>query len=118
MANRSVNDSGLTPLVWALIGAAVIVAAPSSAASESDRLVPFLPSASDHLGRQGFVRVMNHSDEAGDVMIVAIDDEGASYGPLTLAMEAGETVHFNSGDLEDGNVRKGLTGSTGGGQSR
>ncbi|MCY4565486.1 MAG: hypothetical protein OXE40_13550, partial [Gammaproteobacteria bacterium] len=30
-----------------------------------------------------------------------------------LAIDAGETVHFNSGDLEDGNTEKGLTGSTG-----
>ena len=41
------------------------------------------------------------------------DDEGTEYGPLTLALGAGEVRHFNSGDLERGNPAKGLTGATG-----
>lgn len=73
--------------------------------------VPLFPSASDPQGRQGFVRVINHSDEAGEVGIVATDDTGMSSDPLTLAMAAGETVHFNSDDLEMGNAGKGLSGS-------
>ena len=103
-------------MVCAFVAVVVTVPAPTVAAAEFAHMVPFLPSASDDLGRQGFVRVINHSDEPGDVIIEAIDDEGASYGPLTLAMEAGETVHFNSLDLEDGNVDKELGGSTGAGQ--
>ena len=79
-------------------------------------MVPFFPSASNDRGRQGFVRVMNRSNMPGDVVITAIDDEGESYGPLNLALEAGETAHFNSGDLEDGNAGKGLTGRAGAGQ--
>ena len=43
-------------------------------------LVALVPSASDPLDRQGFVRVINHSSEAGEVRIDAIDDEGESYG--------------------------------------
>ena len=58
------------------------------------------PSASDPLGRQGFVRVVNRSDEAGDVYIDAFDNTGVDYEPLTLTVGAGETVHFNSDDLE------------------
>ena len=72
--------------------------------SESGKSIPFFPSASDALGRQGFVRVINRSDEPGEVTIEAIDDAGASYEPLTLAIDAYETVHFNSDDLEDGNA--------------
>ena len=45
--------------------------------------------------------------------ITAFDDEGESYGPLTLSLAAHETAHFNSDDLEHGNPAKGLTGGTG-----
>ena len=73
-------------------------------------------SASDALGRQGFVRVINHSDEGGEVSIVAIDDAGMHYAPMVLALDAGRTVHFNSTDLEAGNPEKGLSGAVGEGE--
>ena len=76
-------------------------------------LLPLFPSASDPLGRQGFVRVINRSAEAGQVSIEADDDSDTDYGAVTLAIGGGETVHFNSDDLEQGNVSKGLSGSTG-----
>ena len=63
--------------------------------------------------RYGFVRIVNESDEARDVVVRAFDDAGTEYGPVTLAIGAGEVRHFNSRDLETGNVAKGLTGSTG-----
>ena len=44
------------------------------------------------------------------------NDEGASYGPLTLSIGGGETLRFNSNDLEDGNADKGLSGGTGPGK--
>ena len=78
-------------------------------------LVPLFPSASDPLQRQGFVRVINRSDQAGEVSITAFDDSEVDYDSLTLAVGAGETVHFNSHDLETGNAAKGLTGGTGAG---
>ena len=77
--------------------------------------VPFMPDASDTLGRQGFVRVINHSTEPGDVRIDAVDDEGQSHGPVMLAIDAGEAVHFNSDDLESGNAAKGLPDGVGSG---
>ena len=83
---------------------------------ERTHTIPFLPSASDELGRIGVARVINHSDEAGEVRIDAIDDEGESYGPVMLAVDAGEAVHFNSDDLENGNAAKGLSGDAGPGQ--
>ena len=78
--------------------------------------VPFLASASNSLGRQSFVRIINYSDEAGEVRIDAFDDEGLPYGSSILGIGADETVHINSDDLEAGNAEKGLDGATGPGQ--
>ena len=75
-------------------------------------VVWFLPSASDP-AREGFVRVVNHSDEAGEVTVTATDDDGRSYTPLTLALGARRVAHFNSRDLESGSPAKGLAGGTG-----
>ena len=49
----------------------------------------------------------------GTISIHAIDDGGAKYGPVDIGIDAGETLHVNSDDLEDGNAAKGLVGSTG-----
>ena len=80
--------------------------------------VPLFLPAFDPLGRQSFARIVNHSDEDGAVRIDAFDDEGSPYGTLTLSIDANETVHINSDDLEDGNVAKGLDGATGPGEGR
>ena len=74
--------------------------------------VPLFTSASS-TGVQSFVRIINHSGDAGTVAIEAIDDDGSSYGPLDLAIKAGEAVHLDAGDLEDGDTGKGLSRSTG-----
>ena len=79
-------------------------------------MVPLLPSASDTSGREGFVRVANHSGEAAEVRIEAFDDTVWEYEPVTLAVGADEVASFNSDDLEQGNEAKGLTGSTGAGE--
>ena len=76
--------------------------------------VLMFPSAADPL-RQGFVRVINRSHRAGEVRILAVDDSGRPFDPLTLAIDGLETVHFNSNDLEIGHPDKGLAGSTGAG---
>ncbi len=76
--------------------------------------VSTFPAAS-HATQQGFVRVINHGDRDGEIEIEAADDEGAMYGPVTLAIGAGQTVHFNSDDLERGNADKGLSGGVGAG---
>ena len=72
----------------------------------------YLPPASDTL-RQGFVRVLNHSDIAGEASIAATDDAGVAHEPLTLALGPRAATHFHTGDLESGNTAKGLTGATG-----
>ena len=78
-------------------------------------LVALLPRASDPV-REGFVRVINHAAEAGEVTIEAVDDTGMRLGPVTLSLDAGATAHFNSGDLEDGNAAKGLPAGVGSGE--
>ena len=78
--------------------------------------VPLFPPSSDPYGRQGFARVVNRSDAAGEVRIEAFDHTPWTYAALTLSVGARQTRHFNSEDLELGNPGKGLAGSTGAGQ--
>ena len=74
--------------------------------------VPMFPAASSAGNPlpQGFVRVINHSNEAGSIGIEAVDETGERRGPATLAIEAGQALHFNAEDLEQGNSAKGLRG--------
>ena len=70
-------------------------------------------------GRQGFIRIINHSDAPGMVEIVGIDDAGGEYhGPVELEIGQRQTVHLNSEDLENGNTGKGLSGGLGAGEPR
>ena len=78
--------------------------------------VPLFLSAADPEGRQGFVRVVNSGDLDATVQIDARDDSGFSYEGLELTVPAGGARHFNSHDLETGNIEKGLSGSTGTGE--
>lgn len=78
--------------------------------------VPLFLSAAERELREGFVRVRNRSSVAGEVAIHAVDDGGARAGPVTLALAAGQTRHFNSTDLEVGAAGKGLSGTVGEGQ--
>ena len=77
--------------------------------------LPLLPSASDAL-HESVVRIVNHSADAGEVAIIAIDDAGYVYGPVTLTVEGQEAVHLSSTDLEQGNATKGLSAGVGTGQ--
>ena len=77
--------------------------------------IPLLTPASNPV-LQGFVRVLNHSDEARTVRIVAIDDHGMRHGPVLLTVGARQGIHFNSSDLEGGNPAKGLSDGLGPGQ--
>ena len=78
------------------------------------QVVALFPSAASPV-YQGFVRVINHAPRAGRVVLHATDDEGRRSEPLTFALGPGETVHFNSQDLEYGNRVKGLSGRAGAG---
>ena len=74
--------------------------------------LPLFLSASDP-EREGFARIINHSDEPGVVHIVGIDDTGSESGPVTVTLAAGAGVHFNSRDVEEGDPEKGLSGALG-----
>ena len=65
---------------------------------------------------QAFARVVNRAARAGEVRIAAIDAMGRRYGPATLRIDARQTAHFNSADLELGNAAKGLVDGVGYGQ--
>ena len=83
-------------------------------ASSTTHAVPLFMSASNPQ-LQGFVRIINHSDEPGEVAIHAIDDSGRRFGPVTFMLNAKAAKHVNSDDLEMGNADKGLSTGTGGG---
>ena len=76
--------------------------------------VPFVPSASN-AARQGFVRILNQSEDSGDVRITPIDDSGRQYPVITIHLDPLAAVHFNSSDLENGNPAKGLSRGVGSG---
>ena len=81
--------------------------------------VPLFPAASDPYGRQGFVRIINHEHDPGEVTIRAVDDSGYTPEGITLSIGGEKIVHFNSDDLENGGEsaeEKGLSGSVGMGQ--
>ena len=78
--------------------------------------IPLFMADGDPEQRQGFIRIINHSDEAGTVEIEGIDDAGMRFGPVELSIGAGETKHLNSMDLEMGNDGKGLPDGLGNGE--
>ena len=96
-------------------GAAPAAKVSSKSASGRSHRIALFPAAARWAqgGYQGFARIINRSDQAGEVRIEAFDDAGVVHGPVTLGLGAGETVHFNSDDLEGGNAGKGLSGGTG-----
>ena len=77
--------------------------------------VPLLLSAG-HYGREGFVRVINHTDKADTVHITAIDDAGNPHGPVRLRLRPYGAAQFNSTDLEQGNEAKRLLEGVGVGE--
>lgn len=97
----------------ALVLASLALASPGARA-DTYRL-PLLPSASDAL-REGMVRIVNHSDEAGRVAVTAIDDSGLAFGPVAIELDARQAVRFSSTDLERGNEALGIATGIGGGE--
>ena len=98
----------------AIKAAVVVLGLWSLTAGAATHTLPLvLPVSSEAL--EGFVRVLNQSDRAGSIRIHAIDDTGQRFGPVSLAIGAKSTLHFNSTDLEQGNADKGLSGGVGDG---
>ncbi len=92
----------------AALALAVTMAGHGSFAATTE-VVPLFISAT-HASQEGFVRIINHSDQRGMVAVTATDDAGRIAGTERFSLGPWETKHFNSGDLEDGNARKGLVG--------
>ena len=116
---RIESDAGIVAmsLLATPTGHLTNLSAPPPAADEGGkRTVPLFLSAAEPDKRQGFMRVVNRSDQAGIVRIQAFDQSDFAYEPVTLSLAAGQARHFNSTDLETGNTDKGLTGSTGAGR--
>ena len=78
--------------------------------------IPLFMAHGDPEQRQGFIRIINHSDEPGMVEIEGVDDAGMRYGPVELSIGARETKHLNSEDIETGNEGKGLRDGLGNGE--
>ena len=85
-----------------------------TAPAQDGHFLPLVPAADR--SQEGFVRIINRSAQPGTVDIHAIDDTGERFGPATLSLEARETRHFNSGDLENGSARKKLSPGVGDGE--
>lgn len=79
---------------------------------QSPHVVPFFPAASD-TRPQGFLRIVNNSEDAGTIAIVAIDDDGNGSDELRLELGAGETFHLDADALQDGDSQGRLTGTAG-----
>ena len=106
----------IPPMRLAALLCASLAGLAAAAQEGREHSVPLFMSATDPDGRQGFLRIVNHSDRSGAVQIYGIDDAGDRRGPVELSMDALETVHVNSNDIEDGNAAKGLSGGLGAGE--
>ena len=85
-----------------------------SATSVPTYVLPLvLPASSTE--QQGFVRIINRSEQAGTVAIRAIDDTGWRSDSLSLSFDPMETKHLSSSDLERGNASIGLSEGVGDG---
>ena len=93
-------------------------AVPDEVGAITTHTVPLLPAASRLVaeGLQGFVRIINHSRDAGEVRIEAFDDAGVQAGAATLSVGAREAVELTSAELESGSAAKGLSGGIGAGE--
>ena len=108
--SRGTNRRHWPSRLWfvAVLGASIGIHGQTAVAHE----VPLFPAASDP-DRQGFVRIINHAGHAGEVRLHPIDDAGNREPAIVLRIEAGETLHLNSDDIENGNDGKGIAVGTG-----
>ena len=77
----------------------------SSANTDTNLHKTLLPGRED---RHGFIRIINHSNTDGEIALEATDDLSRYYDYIQLSISAGEVIHFNSHDLQNGNESKGL----------
>ena len=83
--------------------------------AQTEHTLPLVMAGSNQ-AQEGLVRIINHSERAGTVDIVAIDDTGERFGPITLSLDALEAVNLEAVDLEEGNMELNLSGGVGDGE--
>ena len=83
--------------------------------AQTEHTLPLVMAGSNQ-AQEGLVRIINHSERAGTVDIVAIDDTGERFGPVTLSLDALEAVNLEAVDLEEGNMELNLSGGVGDGE--
>ena len=72
---------------------AFLAGVPLAAPAQTTYTLPAVLPA-DSAGREGFMRMVSRSGQAGTVSVTAIDDTGKRFGPVTLALDAGGAVHL------------------------
>ena len=112
IASDFLSKMGCLRTVWSLSLVALLFGAEASALELG---VPLFRSASDS-NNEGFVRLINHSDVGGKVLVTAIDDSGREYEPISVELRPLSTLHFSANDLERGNAAKGIANGTGPGE--
>ena len=98
------------------LGASSQYAVYSQANSTEIGLIPYIPSASDPSGQRGVIRLLNRESRPGEVTIFATDDHGTFYEPILISLGEKSALQFDSSDLEQGNLDKGLRAGTGPGR--
>ena len=93
----------LALLFFALAGA------DASAQTIHQHALPYVPGPS-------LVRIINQSDQAGEVRIHGIDDAGERFGPIMLSLDGYESQQFSTRQLETGLPGRGLDGGLGDGR--
>ena len=107
MDQARLSDKLLVLALLLVLGQAVL--------AQTRHTLPLVMSGSNRV-QEGLVRIINHSERAGTVDIVAIDDAGERFGPVTLSLDALEAVNFDAVDLEEGNTEVNLSGGVGDGE--
>lgn len=94
-------------LRFQLIAAGLLTILCQPSWAQYEQAIPWLISGSGQM-RQGFVRVINRSNRAGSIDVIAIDDTAREFGPVRLTVDAGAALTFRSRDLESGNRAIGI----------
>jgi len=72
----------------------------------------YVPAASN-VEQQGFIRIINETSSPATATILPIDDAGNLKQQLSVSLASYETKTLTSGDIENGNSSKGLSGAAG-----
>ena len=80
----------------------------------------FFANPASNPNQQSFLRFINQSDASGSVTLSGVDDSGnpAPGTSISFTLLARESKQLNSGDYENGNGSKGLSGALGDGSGK